>query len=820
MLEDRFSEKVRKVMYLAREEAVRLQHDHIGTEHLLLGLIREGTGVASMVLTNLGLDLESVRQAVEEAVEEGGSTMTIGEIPLNQSAQRSLELAMEEAKSFGNNFVGTEHLLLGLLREKEGLAAVILFNLGVDFEMVRQEVMRLLGGGTVEPFQSKKGKSKTPALDFFCRDLTQLAREENLDPIIGREKEIERVMQILSRRKKNNPVLIGEAGVGKTAIVEGLAQRVVAEKVPEALTKKRVLTLDLAAVVAGTKYRGQFEERLKAVLNEIRQSDQIIIFIDELHTLVGAGAAEGAIDASNMLKPSLARGEILCIGATTMEEYRKHIEKDGALERRFQTVMVDPPSAEETIEILKGLSSKYESHHRVKYTPEALKSSAILSDRYISDRHLPDKAIDVIDEAGSRVKLSRFPTTPDFKKEEEKLERIRKQKEAAIAAQDFEAAARLRDEQKDVEKKLEDLQSDWEVQAGGVVGQVTDEDVREVISMWTGVPLIRLGEKEQERLLKMEEEVEKRLVGQKEAIQVVSKAIRRGRAGLKDPRRPIGSFVFLGPTGVGKTEMARQLAQFLFNDVNALIRIDMSEYMEKFNTSRLIGAPPGYVGYDEGGQLTERVRRKPYSVILFDEIEKAHPEVFNILLQILEDGQLTDAFGRKVNFKNTVLIMTSNIGTREISKGVSLGFQSNPEGEEGISYDKMKEKLLDDVKRTFNPEFLNRLDEIVVFHSLDREEMKKIVRILLDEVKDRLKEKSIELILTDEVEDLLVEEGFDPNYGARPLRRAIQKLLEDPLSEEVLQGKYPEQARIRAIREEKRILFKEETTPSLAGVES
>jgi ATP-dependent Clp protease ATP-binding subunit ClpC len=820
MLEDRFSEKVRKVMYLAREEAVRLQHDHIGTEHLLLGLIREGTGVASMVLTNLGLDLESVRQAVEEAVEEGGSTMTIGEIPLNQSAQRSLELAMEEAKSFGNNFVGTEHLLLGLLREKEGLAAVILFNLGVDFEMVRQEVMRLLGGGTVEPFQSKKGKSKTPALDFFCRDLTQLAQEENLDPIIGREKEIERVMQILSRRKKNNPVLIGEAGVGKTAIVEGLAQRVVGGKVPESLTKKRVLTLDLAAVVAGTKYRGQFEERLKAVLNEIRQSDQIIIFIDELHTLVGAGAAEGAIDASNMLKPSLARGEILCIGATTMEEYRKHIEKDGALERRFQTVLVDPPSAEETIEILKGLSSKYESHHRVKYTPEALKSAAILSDRYISDRHLPDKAIDVIDEAGSRVKLSRFPTTPDFQKEEEKLERIRKQKEAAIASQDFEAAARLRDEQKGVERKLENLQSDWEIKAGGVVGQVSEDDVREVISMWTGVPLLRLGEKEQERLLKMEEEIEKRLVGQKEAIQVVSKAIRRGRAGLKDPRRPIGSFVFLGPTGVGKTEMARQLAQFLFNDVNTLIRIDMSEYMEKFNTSRLIGAPPGYVGYDEGGQLTERVRRKPYSVILFDEIEKAHPEVFNILLQILEDGQLTDAFGRKVNFKNTVLIMTSNIGTREISKGVSLGFQSSPEGEEGISYDKMKEKLLEDVKRTFNPEFLNRLDEIVVFHSLDREEMKKIVRILLDEVKDRLKEKSIELILTDEVEDLLVEEGFDPNYGARPLRRAIQKLLEDPLSEEVLQGKYPEQARIRAIREENHIVFKAETAPSLAGVES
>ncbi|MCH7761772.1 ATP-dependent Clp protease ATP-binding subunit [candidate division TA06 bacterium] len=815
MLEDRFSEKVRKVMYLAREEAVRLQHDHIGTEHLLLGLIREGTGVAAMVLTNLGLDLESVRQSVEEAVEEGGSTLTIGEIPLNQSAQKALELAMEEAKSFGNNFVGTEHLLLGLLREKDGLAATILFNQGVDFEMVRQEVTRLLGGGTVEPFQAKKGKSKTPALDFFCRDLTQLAREDKLDPIIGREKEIERVMQILSRRKKNNPVLIGEAGVGKTAIVEGLAQKIMAAKVPEALMKKRVLTLDLAAIVAGTKYRGQFEERLKAVLNEIRQAGEVIIFIDELHTLVGAGAAEGAIDASNMLKPALARGEILCIGATTMEEYRKYIEKDGALERRFQTVLVEPPLVEETIEILKGLCSKYESHHKVKYTPEALKNAVILSDRYISDRFLPDKAIDVIDEAGSRVKLSRFPTTPDFKKEEEHLERIRKQKEAAIASQDFEAAARLRDEQKAVEQKLNILQKDWEKRAGGSIGQVTEEDVRQVISMWTGVPLLRLGEKEQERLLKMEEEIEKRLVGQREAIQVVSKAIRRGRAGLKDPRRPIGSFVFLGPTGVGKTEMARQLAIFLFNDVNALIRIDMSEYMEKFNTSRLLGAPPGYVGYEEGGQLTERVRRKPYSVILFDEIEKAHPDVFNILLQILEDGLLTDSFGRKVNFKNTVLIMTSNIGTREISKGVTLGFQRE---EMGVSYEKMKKRLLEEVKHTFNPEFLNRLDDIIVFHTLGREEMKKIVEILIAEVKDRLKEQSIELNLTEEAKDLLIEEGFDPNYGARPLRRSIQKLLEDPLSEEVLQGKHPEGSRVQVIREGNRLTFHPEPAPTLAGV--
>ncbi len=806
-MDERFTERVRKVMYLAKEESARLHHDYLGTEHLLLGLLREGEGVAVMVLSNLGLDLDTVRQAVEDAVGPSGGTVTISEIPLNQSAKRSLSYSVEEAKSMGHNYVGTEHLLLGLLRETQGVAARVLTSLGIDLNQVRKEVMKLIGGAPDIVPQTGKKKSKTPALDYFCRDLTQLAKEDKLDPIIGREREIERVIQILSRRKKNNPVLLGEPGVGKTAIVEGLAQRIVAGKVPEPLMDSRVLMLDMAAVVAGTKYRGQFEERLKAVLNEITSSGKVVMFIDELHTIVGAGAAEGAIDASNMLKPALARGEIQCIGATTLEEYRKHVEKDGALERRFQTIAVDPPSVKETMNILKGLQSKYEEHHRVQYTDDALNAACTLSDRYISDRFLPDKAIDVIDEAGSRVKLSLAPSTPDFREHEDRLQKIKEAKKRAISEQDFEKAAELRDRQKSVESEMQKVKEEWRKSSRELSGEVTEEDVRQVISMWTGVPLVKLEEKEQARLLRMEEELGKRVVGQDEALKVVSKAIRRSRTGLRDPRRPIGSFVFLGPTGVGKTELARTLARFLFDTETALVRIDMSEYMEKFAVSRLIGAPPGYVGYEEGGQLTEKVRRKPYSVVLFDEIEKAHPEVFNILLQILEDGQLTDSFGRRVNFKNAVLIMTSNIGTREIKGGVSLGFQKADEEE---SYERMKNKLLQEVKKTFNPEFLNRIDEIVVFRSLGREEMGQIVDILFGEVEERLIEKSIELTLTEEGKELLIDEGFDPNYGARPLKRAIQRLLEDPLSEAVLKGTFGEGSKVQIGRKGGKLIFSKE----------
>ncbi len=804
-MQERFTERVRRVMYISREEASRLQHDYVGTEHLLLGLIREGEGVAAMVLLNLGIDLDTIRQAVEDAVPVGGGTLTVNELPYNQSARRALELSVEEAKRLGHNYVGTEHLLLGLMRESKGMAAQVLAALGIEVNRVRQEVMSLLGG-EFQPSRtsSHKEKSKTPVLDLFCRDLTQLARENKLDPIIGRDLEIERVIQILSRRKKNNPALIGEPGVGKTAIVEGLAQRIIDGKVPETLGHKRVLTLDMAAIVAGTKYRGQFEERLKAVISEISGSGDVILFIDELHTIVGAGAAEGAIDASNMLKPALARGELQCIGATTLEEYRKHVEKDGALERRFQTVMVDPPTVDQTIGILRGLQKKYESHHRVRYSDEAIVASARLSDRYISDRYLPDKAIDVVDEAGSRVKLSRFSTCPNLTELEQRLREIGDEKDKAVSGQNFEKAASLRDEQRRIEAQLTSQRKKWEDELSQTVGTVTEEDISCVVSMWTGIPLYRLEQKEQERLLKMENELRKRIVGQDEALRVISQAIRRGRAGLKDFRRPIGSFIFLGPTGVGKTALARALADFLFDDESALVRVDMSEYMEKFSVSRLIGAPPGYVGYDEGGQLTEKVRRRPYSVVLLDEIEKAHPDVFNILLQILEDGLLTDSFGRKVNFKNTVLIMTSNIGTREIKGGVSLGFQ--PSSEEA-TYEKMKERLLQEVKRIFNPEFLNRVDDVVVFRSLGRNEMAQIVDILIGELSNRLMERRIEIKLTPEAKELLIEEGFDPAYGARPLRRSIQRLIEDPLSEELLKGRFSEGMVISIVREGQKLTF-------------
>jgi len=811
MIDRRFTERVRRVMHFAREEAGRLQHDYIGTEHLLLGLLREGEGVAAVVLMNIGLDIEQVRRAVEEAVPPSGGTLTIGDLPFNAGAKRALELAIEEAKELGHNYIGTEHLLLGLLREGDGIAAKALMRLGVALERLREATLELLGGGGGMPHPQGEKPSKTPAVDYFCRDLTALAREGKLDPIIGREMEIERVIQILSRRKKNNPVLIGEPGVGKTAIVEGLAQKVIENKVPELLRGRRVLALDMAAVVAGTKYRGQFEERLKAVMNEIRSSNDVILFLDELHTIVGAGAAEGAIDASNMLKPALARGELQCVGATTLDEYRKHIEKDGALERRFQTILVDAPTIEETIQILHGLRDRYEEHHRVKYSDAALEAAVRLADRYISDRFLPDKAIDVIDEAGSRAKLSTPEIPPDMKKLEEQLDTINALKKQAVQDQQFEKAAKLRDQEREIRNKMEEEKKNWEKSREVKRIEVNEEDIAFIIARWTGVPIVKLEEKETAKLLRMEDELRRRVVGQEEALAVVSRAIRRTRAGLKDPKRPMGSFIFLGPTGVGKTELARTLAQFLFEDEEALVRIDMSEYMEKFAVSRLIGAPPGYIGYEEGGQLTEKVRRKPYSVVLLDEIEKAHPDVFNILLQVLDDGLLTDSLGRKVSFKNVVLIMTSNLGAREIKKGMSLGFQAQI-GD--VTYDRMKDMVMTELKRAFNPEFLNRIDEVVVFHSLERGEMAQIVDILMGQVEERLAGKKIKLALSPEGKELIVEKGFDPTFGARPLKRTIQKLLEDSLSEELLKGTVKDGDRVAIEREEDHLVFKVQTNNS------
>lgn len=803
-INDRFTERAKRVLYLAREEAIRLMHNYIGTEHLLLGLSRIGEGVAAMVLTNLGLDLQELRQAVEDAVPPGRGPISIGEIPLNATARRSMNFAFEEAKRLGHNYIGTEHILLGVLRERKGIASQILLNLGIDLDMVQEETLRLLGRSKSSHGKSERAQTRT--LENFSTDLTQLAREYKLDPVIGREQEIERVIQILSRRKKNNPVLIGEPGVGKTAIVEGLAQKIVHGKVPDALLDKRILALDLAAVVAGTKYRGQFEERLKAIVNEASNAPDVILFIDELHTVIGAGAAEGAIDASNILKPALARGLIQVVGATTLEEYRKYIEKDGALERRFQPIIVDPPTVEETIEILKGLKEKYEAFHGVQYVEAALEAAARLADRYITDRYLPDKAIDVLDEAGAKVKLSSSISDEVLEQLKTELEHVHKTKEEAIEKQEFERAARFRDRERDLEKRIAERKRMLLSKEEGLV--VSEEHVAEVVSNWTGIPLFRLEEGEQTKLLRMEKEIQKRIVGQLEAIGAVARAIRRSRAGIKDPKRPIGSFIFLGPTGVGKTELAKALAEFLFGDEDAIIELDMSEYMERFNVSKLIGAPPGYVGYEEGGQLTERVRRKAYSVVLFDEFEKAHPDVFHILLQILEEGVLTDSFGRRVSFRNTIIILTSNIGTKFIGKKRSMGFRSGEDQKR--DYGEMKELLLGELKKTVPPEFINRIDEVVIFNSLTKKDIEAIIEIQLRELRSRLSEKSIELALTAKAKSFLADKGYDPEYGARPLRRVIRKYIEEPLSEAILKNEIKEKEKVVVSLEGDKVIFKTE----------
>ncbi len=786
---ERFTDRARRVVVLAQEEARMLNHNYIGTEHILLGLIHEGEGVAAKALESLNISLEAVRQQVEEIIGQGQAAPT-GHIPFTPRAKKVLELSLREALQLGHNYIGTEHILLGLIREGEGVAAQVLQKLGADLNRVRQTVIQLLSGytggkGETTPGGAGEGQGQgSMVLDQFGRNLTQLARESKLDPVIGRAKEIERVMQVLSRRTKNNPVLIGEPGVGKTAVVEGLAQDIVKGEVPETLKGKQIYTLDLGALVAGSRYRGDFEERLKKVLKEIRTRGDIVLFIDELHTLVGAGAAEGAIDAASILKPMLARGELQTIGATTRDEYRKHLEKDAALERRFQPITVEEPTVAHTIEILKGLRDRYEAHHRVSFTDDALVAAANLSDRYISDRFLPDKAIDLIDEAGSRMRIRRMTAPPDVREVDEKIADVRLKKESAIDAQDFEGAAALRDEEGQLRQERERREREWKSGEMDVLSEIDEEEIAEVLSTWTGIPVFKLTEEETEKLLRMEESLHERIISQDDAIKAVSKAIRRTRAGLKDPKRPAGSFIFLGPSGVGKTELSKALAEFLFGDQDALIQLDMSEYMEKHTVSRLIGSPPGYVGYEEGGQLTEAVRRKPFSVILFDEIEKAHPDVFNTLLQILEDGRLTDSQGHHVDFKNTIIIMTSNLGTRDIQKGPGIGFAARPN--EKVTYEKMKDKVMDELKHSFRPEFLNRIDEIIVFSSLSQEDVVRIVDLMTKRVREQLKAKDLEIELTDAAKELLAEKGYDPALGARPLRRTIQRLVEDALSEKLL----------------------------------
>jgi len=786
---ERFTERARQVVVLAQDEARALKHNYIGTEHILLGLLREEEGLAARVLESLDITVEEVRAQVARIVGQGDE-VTTGQIPFTPRAKKVLELALREALSLGHNYIGTEHILLGLVRENEGVAARILLDFDADAEKIRNEIIRMLSGpgrrqqGGPGGAPSEKSKS-SKLLDQFGRNLTKLAAEAKLDPVVGRQTEIERVMQILSRRTKNNPVLIGEPGVGKTAVVEGLAARISGNEVPELLKGKQIYTLDLAALVAGSKYRGEFEERLKKVMKEITQRGDIILFIDELHNLVGAGAAEGAIDAASILKPALARGELQTIGATTLDEYRKYLERDAALERRFQQIRVDEPSVDDTVQILRGLRDRYEAHHRCKITDEALRASATLADRYIQDRHLPDKAIDLIDEAASRMRIKTMSAPPRYRELEDEIEKVRKDKEEAIEAQEFEKAASLRDKERKLTQKKRELEEDWRNSEGTEEQpEIGEEEIADIVSMWTGIPVFKLTEAESQKLIRMEDELHKRVIGQEEAIIAVSKSIRRARAGIKDPKRPTGSFIFLGPSGVGKTELARTLAEFLFGDEDAMIQVDMSEYMEKHSVSRLVGSPPGYIGYDEGGQLTEAVRRKPYSVVLLDEIEKAHPDVFNILLQILEDGRLTDAQGRKVDFRNTIVIMTSNIGAGTISKNQTLGFSIGDES--GLSYEDMKERVLGELKKVFRPELLNRIDEVIVFHKLTKEEITTIVELVLRRLREQMGEHEVAIELTDEAKELLVEKGYDPAMGARPLRRAIQRYIEDPLADFVL----------------------------------
>ncbi len=795
-MEGNFSERVQEVIRLSREEALRLGHDYIGTEHLLLGIIREGDNLAVRVIKNLGVDLLKLKKAIEDTVRTVGGTLTIGSIPLTKQAEKVLKVSQIESKIYKSDVIGTEHILLSLLRDEDNIATQILNQFNVNYDAAKAELSEMQSSSKTEPISTQlptvpkpPEKTKTPVLDNFGRDLTKMAFDDKLDPVIGREKEIERVTQVLSRRKKNNPVLIGEPGVGKTAIAEGLALRIVERKVPRILQDKRVVALDLTGMVAGTKYRGQFEERMKALMSELEKATDVILFIDELHTIVGAGGASGSLDASNMFKPALARGDIQCIGATTLDEYRKSIETDGALDRRFQKVMINPPSADETVQILNFIKFKYEEHHHVKYSEDAIEAAVKLSDRYIADRFLPDKAIDVLDEAGSRVHMGNYTVSEEILQLEEEIDRIKKEKVAVVKQQDYEEAARLRDKERTLQHNLAVAKDEWENKMKDIIYEVDEDDIAKVVSMMTGIPVTRVIQAESEKLLKMEDNLKERIVGQDEAIIQLTKAIRRTRAGLKNPHKPIGSFIFLGPTGVGKTYLAKEIARYLFDSEDALIRIDMSEYMEKFAVSRLVGAPPGYVGYEEGGQLTERVRRKPYSVVLFDEIEKAHADVFNLLLQVLDDGQLTDSLGRKVDFKNTIIIMTSNVGTKEIKATGGFGFTDNDLIDD---HKNMKSTVLEAMKRLFNPEFVNRIDDTIVFRSLNKKDIKKIIRIEMKELIENIKNNKMSIELSKEAESYIAEKGYDPKYGARPLKRAIQKYIEDPLAEELLLGNFNE----------------------------